>query len=98
MQTLRLRRQLAAYSALWWTDKRTDHLLQKRQGNTSELLAQAPWWISVIVAGLVYAFLTWILSGTASGARAQGCTANAGEGGCPSSRERYLGESPAPVY
>lgn len=34
---------------------------RKREEGVFELLAQLPWWVSVIVAGLVYAFLTWIL-------------------------------------
>ena len=38
---------------------------RKRQENIFELLATLPWWISVIAAGLVYAFLTWMLSALA---------------------------------
>jgi len=36
-------------------------MARKREEGIFELLAQLPWWISVIVAGLVYAFLAWML-------------------------------------
>src|ERR1035437_309482 len=34
---------------------------RKREEGIFELLAQLPWWVSVIAAGLVYGFLTWML-------------------------------------
>jgi len=40
-------------------------MARKRDENIFELLAQLPWWISVIVAGLIYAFLAWMLPGMA---------------------------------
>src|ERR1039458_577001 len=36
-------------------------MARKRDEGIFELLAHLPWWISVIAAGLVYAFLTWML-------------------------------------
>ena len=40
-------------------------MARKRDENIFELLAQLPWWVSVIAAGLVYGFLTWMLPGLA---------------------------------
>src|SRR5665811_2368117 len=36
-------------------------MARKRNEGIFEILTQLPWWVSVIAAGLVYAFLTWIL-------------------------------------
>ena len=36
-------------------------MARKREEGIFELLTQLPWWVSVIAAGLVYGFLTWML-------------------------------------
>ena len=36
-------------------------MARKRDEGIFEILSQLPWWVSVVTAGLVYAFLTWLL-------------------------------------
>jgi restriction system protein len=55
---------------------------RKREEGIFELLTQLPWWISVLAATLVYAFLTWVLptlvgSGVILKGLAQGLQPNA---------------------
>lgn len=38
-----------------------DHRMARKKDNLIELLADLPWWISVVIAGVVYAGMRWIL-------------------------------------